>query len=143
MNRKKQAGLSLLEVVIAMLIMSMILLLTFRILMTSTDASATGSVTGDLEFRGNKFLDDFKAQYRYCKVVAVAVDGTGRLRGGKRRGGGDIGEQLAPERLVAPRLTSEQPIDVALVRGRLVWERLVERDGGTVEGRLIRREDLA
>jgi hypothetical protein len=63
LKRKAVAGLSLMEVVIAMAVMAVVMLLTYSILHSTTNITAKGHLTTNLEARGREFLNRCKSDF--------------------------------------------------------------------------------
>jgi len=65
MKSTKNAGLTLIEVVIAAVILTAVVLMTLAILTTSTSAATKATLTGDLETRGRQFVDFCRNQFAW------------------------------------------------------------------------------
>jgi hypothetical protein len=80
MKTKKRSGFSLLEVLIASIILVGVCLVAFTTLFTATSISSKGSAASEIETRGTRFLSqcrDDMAAAQYGK--SIALDSTGTL----------------------------------------------------------------
>lgn len=82
MNLRKNAGVSLLEVLIASVILVAIVLIAMAILFSSTRLAARATLTSDLEERGRKFSDFCKEEFlqaRFTDQITLSVSGATNL----------------------------------------------------------------
>jgi len=68
--------MTLVEVMIAMGILSVILYITFQVLMSSQSAYNDASISHNLESRGHTFLDHYKKELLFCRIQSLATDGS-------------------------------------------------------------------
>lgn len=76
MKRTNEKGMTLIEVVIGSIILAIILLLTFMILMRVQSTYAEASLAQSHEDRCRTFIDSYKKDLAFCRVVTYAADGS-------------------------------------------------------------------
>lgn len=94
-RRTKRAGMSLLEVSIASIILVLVVLMTLSVMIAASGTAAKGAIGSDLEARGRAFIDFCKSQFmtaRFLELsgyntylryqIPVSQDASGRARFG-------------------------------------------------------------
>lgn len=74
MKLRRQSGMTLIEVVIASIILVVVLYAVFLVLFSSTEHATNGSISGDLEYRAQAFIEEFNNMFKMVKVTNIAVD---------------------------------------------------------------------
>ncbi|MHC4916625.1 MAG: prepilin-type N-terminal cleavage/methylation domain-containing protein [Planctomycetota bacterium] len=75
-KRSVQGGFSLLEVMVAIGILSLVMLMTFASMKSATDVSAVENTRNRLDRKGAKALDTMSKELRSASVLGVAGNGT-------------------------------------------------------------------
>lgn len=68
MKRRSSSGVSLLEILLVAVIMTIVLVMTFSILKTGGDVADQGSVISDVETRARRCVDEVKQELMYAKI---------------------------------------------------------------------------
>jgi prepilin-type N-terminal cleavage/methylation domain-containing protein len=75
-KRATQAGVTLLEMMVAIGILSMVLLMAFAALKGTTDVSSMEYTRNDLDRTGAKALETMAAELKHASVLGTAADGS-------------------------------------------------------------------
>lgn len=94
---RRNAGVSLVEVVIASAILAAVVLMAYVLLASSTSAAAKGSIASDLEARGRRLVDSCREEFLQARFTgSIALGGAGPVAFGidPNRGNTSIGFQM-------------------------------------------------
>lgn len=75
-RRGGRAGFTLLEMMVAIAILSVVMLAVFRTMTHTSDLAAVEAQQNDLEKAGQKMLEEMSAALRSASVISISSDGT-------------------------------------------------------------------